>query len=138
MPTAFRIECKKHALKQRVDGTWELALTCHPDDMALAVLQAPMGTQWIAAFAEYEGKEPEQPKEKRAFGDMPRSQQAGMRCAESAFQAWLGHDNATDCAVHVRDACGVDSRSELDTDGVAAGYWDQLDGNYRSQMGLIL
>ena len=147
MPTAFKIECKKHALKQRVDGTWELALTCHADDMALAVLQAPMGTQWIAAFAEYSGKEEpeaEQPKEKgwvkpkRTFQDMPRSQQAGMLCQEDDFIRWVQMDTPGEAAANIREFCGVKSRADLDADEKAAAIWDDLAKRYYEAMGLRL
>ena len=145
----YQLECKKDGLRQTQDGLWKLTLTVHPNDMPDEILKAPMGRKYIAVFADYDNDdpqpeydggetEPEQSKEKRKFEDMPRSQQAGMLCQESAFQEWLGVDGSDAAATQVRIHCGVKSRIELDSFACSAKPWDKLVADYRSQMGLRL
>ena len=131
----YQVECKKDGLRQTQDGVWKLTITVHPNDMPIEILKAPMGRQYIAVFAEYDGGEPEQPKERREWGDMPRSQQAGMLCQDESFQAWVG-GTAGSTAETVRSLCKVDSRSELDNNEAAAEAWDDMVADYRSSMGL--
>ncbi len=92
----------------------------------------------IALLRDGGGPEPEQPKEKRKFEDMPRSQQAGMLCQDGDFQIWLNVEDGDyeEAARIVREKCGVNSRRELDISQFAAEKWDKLVEDYRSQKGL--
>jgi hypothetical protein len=73
---------------------------------------------------------------KRPYRDLPKPQQAGMRCEEAAFVAFLKEERpddwheATDAAECVRLICGVQSRAELETNQKAGVIWHQLDSQY--------
>lgn len=72
------------------------------------------------------------PKERRRFSELPPSQQAALKCQDVDFRIWLTQTgrsiarNSEDAAAFVRLFCGVDSRSELDTNPEAAAEWQNL------------
>lgn len=75
---------------------------------------------------------------KRSWEDLQPQQQAGIRCGEPTFVAflkeqyrneWRGTDGAAEC---VRFICGVHSRVELGTNQKASVIWHQLDCEYRA------
>lgn len=85
-------------------------------------------------------------RERRDWRDMQPAQQAGIRCDEPAFCAFLRTEyntewregyveaatdsgNAAEC---VRLICGVASRSELGTNQKARVIWHQLDDQYQA------
>lgn len=77
------------------------------------------------------------PKERRRFRDVPLAAQAGMRCAEPAFQKFLSEEHAsfpiTDAdtaASFVREHCCVKSRSEIIEGSKAADKWLALNSQY--------
>ena len=75
---------------------------------------------------------------KRAYRDLPPQQQAGMRCEEPTFVAFLKEQReddwheAPDAADCVRLICGVSSRSELSTNHRARMIWNLLDSQYQA------
>jgi len=75
---------------------------------------------------------------KRQYRDLPKPQQAGMRCEEAAFIAFLREERpddwheAQDAAECVRLICGVQSRAELATNQKAGVIWHQLDSQYQA------
>ena len=79
-------------------------------------------------------------REPRRFSDLKPSQQAGIRCRDQAFRAFLketgGYDPATpdEAAEAVREICIVDSRSVFDRDQAAAGRWVQLNNQFDAWM----
>lgn len=76
--------------------------------------------------------------EKKRFRDLPRSQQAGMLCADPAFQAFLRASNSEDAAKAVRAWCGVNSRAEFDRHGDgSAESWDILLSEYEQRTGRL-
>lgn len=69
--------------------------------------------------------------------DMQPAAQAGIRCDEPSFSAFLREhytrdwsESGLDAAECVRLICGVASRSELGTNQKARVIWKQLDGHY--------
>lgn len=75
-------------------------------------------------------------KTKRDWRDLGPAQQAGIRCDEPTFAAflkeqrqddWIEAPNAAEC---VRLICGVSSRSELATNQKARVIWHQLDEQF--------
>ena len=75
---------------------------------------------------------------KRDWRDIPPAQQAGIRCEEPVFAAflketrkddWHETQDAADC---VRLICGVGSRSELGTNQRARIIWHQLDSAFQA------
>ena len=102
-------------------------------------------------------------KPRTPWGEMSRAKQAGIRCDDPSFQAWINHaypdesyvaraDNlnfsdADLAAAIVRKHCGVASRSELDADyniqgrigdrSAPGSLWDALDAQFRVDTGQI-
>ena len=153
---ALSFECKKDALQQRQSGDWKVSFTVQGIDMDERLTKAPMGTRFVAVLVEISddeqpvspaAKEPAakpQPTIPRSVGakqgkrdwrDIPPSQQAGIRCEEPVFAAflrekysdeWHEAPNGADC---VRLICGVESRSQLN-DGPSRVIWKQLDDQF--------
>lgn len=99
--------------------------------VAIALLKP--GTQ-ATEIADDETPKPE--RAKRPWHDLPASMQAGIRCAEPAFQHWL-HEIPDDAdaedytARTIRMECQVDSRADLDTNAAAAAHWYRIDLEFR-------
>lgn len=87
----------------------------------------------VAAPATIE-HEPAAEKPRRKFGEMPRAQQAGIRCSEQAFWRFLnetygqGISAPESAAAFVRLLCNVESRANLDGQGADA--WDALEARF--------
>lgn len=91
--------------------------------------------RWCGIAAIQEGKS--QPKVKRDWRNIGPAQQAGMRCEEPTFAAFLKenhpddwHEAVADPAECVRLICGVKSRSELETNHKARVIWTQLSNEF--------
>lgn len=76
-----------------------------------------------------------------SFKDMPRSQQAGIRCNEEAFQIWLAEAHPSIWDRHyidgeclspeaadrtLKEVLGIASKKDLDTSASKAIAWDSL------------
>jgi hypothetical protein len=103
--------------------------------VAVALLDA-------ASSAPQPAPAPEPDKPRRRFQDLPRSQQAGMRCEEPEFASWMKQKNpgawnasGGEVAGAVRWLCAVNSRAELNTDPVAGRLWDHLNTQYLQDTG---
>ena len=140
---AMEIECKKDSLRQNQDGTWKLVLTVAPDGLPDAIMKAPPGVRYRAFFVEVDDNE--QPvkheKPKTRFNDKPLSVQAGIRCSDQRFHAFLRHrgaacnsDPVEQAAAYVRWLCDVKSRSDIG-DNMAGVKWEALDSEYLSWAG---
>lgn len=114
---------------------------------ALGGLPDPANPAWVAVarLDAKHGETPKQiepPKERKRWEDMPPAQQSAIRCGEESFReflaecrqptgaAWRGAPDAEAAAACVRLICGVNSRSELNTDPTAATAWRHLDNEY--------
>lgn len=99
----------------------------------------PDGSTWVAIAMLDPGEMAVQPQanpqettetnpgeSKRNWEDLKPSQQAGMLCANQAFQVFMDASSEEETAEAVRIECGVKSRSELDTHDLARENWDQL------------
>lgn len=81
---------------------------------------------------------PQPDRAKRDWRDLGPDQQAGIRCAEPIFAAFLKEQRpddwheAPDAAECVRLICGVQSRSELATTQKARVIWKQLDDQFQA------
>jgi hypothetical protein len=149
--TAFRATYSDFKLiktRQSVQIVFEIPL--QDVDAALEVLGGmpnPANETWfgIAPLVPPAAKESApatpQPNSPRAAGakrdwrDIVPSQQAGIRCAEPVFAAFLREKypdewhEAPDAADCVRLICAVDSRSKLN-DGPSRVIWKQLDDQF--------
>lgn len=75
---------------------------------------------------------------KRDWRDMSPQQQAGIRCDDTAFVAFLREERSDDWietrepAECVRLICGVRTRAELETNHKARVIWHQLDDQFQA------
>jgi hypothetical protein len=75
---------------------------------------------------------------KRDWRDIPPQQQAGIRCDDAAFVAFLREERGDDWietrepAECVRLICGVTSRAELGNNQKARVIWKQLDDQFQA------
>jgi hypothetical protein len=75
---------------------------------------------------------------KKDWRDLPPAQQAGIRCEEPSFVAFLREQReddwieTRDAAECVRLICGVQSRAELGTNQKARVIWKQLDDQFQA------
>jgi hypothetical protein len=75
---------------------------------------------------------------KRDWRDMSPQQQAGIRCDDAAFVAFLREERPDDWietrepAECVRLICGVTSRADLETNHKARVLWHQLDSQFQA------
>lgn len=127
------IEAATAGFKDMADGTVRFFFDVEPRHAGAALeLFRARGTPaalaalktGYAAISE-PNPEPIEPKEKPKGGAL--SKLAGMWCQQPEFLEWVNTlpngetvDSAGDCAEFVRKTCGVESRSELDHDDLAA------------------
>lgn len=71
------------------------------------------------------------PATKRKFSELPLSQQAGIRCAEPQFWRYLGVGSEASAKAQVRIRCGVESRSQLDSEQRPARTWGDIEDGYQ-------
>jgi hypothetical protein len=131
-----RTELKKCGLRQSKDGVI-ISFVLHPSDVTNLLVQAPIGTVYLAALVE---QNPQAVREEPKV-DHRLSKQAAIVCEEPRFHAFLEEEygctvvdpedpknhQAPDC---VRDITGVESRSEYDTNPAAGQRWQSLHGRY--------
>jgi len=76
--------------------------------------------------------------DKRDWKDLQPQQQAGIRCADPVFIAFIKSEHAddwhefNDAADFVRSYCNVESRAELGTNHKARVLWHQLDEQFQA------
>jgi hypothetical protein len=142
---AISFECKKDALQQRQSGDWKISFTVQGADMDERITRAAMGTRFMAVLVEIGDDElpvqhPVQHPEKsgRDWRDLKPAQQAGIRCGDPKFIAFLKEEHEpywtayADPAKCVRSFCSIESRSELNTVHQARILWHQLDKQYQA------
>lgn len=110
----------------------------------LGGMPVPAKERWfgIAAIRKEASPKPEPTspaaRAKRDWRDISPQQQAGIRCEEPTFAAYLKENfkddwhEASEPAECVRLICGVQSRSELATNQKARVIWHQLDTTYQA------
>ncbi len=146
--TAFRAvyaDWKLVKTRQTVQIIFEVPL--HESDAAYEVLggmPAPAAERWfgIAALKEGHGEPiinaPED-KQSKNWRDLQPSAQAGIRCAEPLFWAFLKEElgmrdegSADNAAYFVRDHCKVNSRAHFNTNPAAKAVWQSLDIQFQA------
>ncbi len=155
---AISFECKKDALQQRQSGDWKISFTVQGVDMDERITRAAMGTRFMAVLVEINDDEtpvspaakespatpqpqpqPRQAGAKRDWRDLQPATQAGIRCDDATFHAFLleefGFDTSMEserAAVVVRQICKVESRSEFSTSIPARLRWQALDDKFQA------
>jgi hypothetical protein len=123
---AISLELKKDGLQQRQNGDWMLRFTVAGVDMHQRLATAVMGTRYQCVLVEVgDDEEPidHNAMERDKWRDLGPVTQAGMRCADPVFWAWLEEEGPKgqphecksndDAAVIVRMLCNVASRADL-------------------------
>ena len=139
LTNAIPLELKKDGLQQRQSGDWVLRVVIQQADMDQRIINAPMGARFAAAIVEINDDETakENPKAKD-WRDKPPHIQAGIRCTQPMFWAFLREENNYDvdseegAAEAVRKICAVGSRADLNKPGFHRQrvLWHSLDDHY--------
>jgi hypothetical protein len=141
---AVSFEVKKDGLTQRQSGDWQLRLTIAAIDMDQRITGAAMGTRFACVLVEI--NDDETPRDHNAeqrdkWRDLGPTKQAGIRCADPVFWAFLTEElhfgivNSEERAASlVRDMLAVQSRSDLGKPGYteARQRWYDLDYKFQS------
>lgn len=115
----------------------------------LGGMPAPAAERWfgIAAIRNPESAKPQTvpdkppsgaKRDKRDWRDLPPAQQAGIRCEEPSFEAFLKEERPDDwhesqgAPECVRLICGVESRADLGTNQRARMIWKQLNDQFEA------
>lgn len=150
---AIPCEMVLYAYRKNKDGV-VVSFVVHPDEVPDALATARIGSRWVGALVqvgddelpvrakEKPAKPPATPKPtaggKRNWRDIPPPQQAGIRCDDATFSAFLKEErpddwsecqDTVDCVYLI---CGISSRSELGTNQKARVIWHQLDEAYQA------
>ena len=140
---AISLEVKKDGLQQRQSGDWMLRFTVAAVDMDQRITNAPMGARYQCVLVEV--NDDESPKNHQAierdkWRDLGPAKQAGIRCKEPLFWAYLREvrgftvHNEDDAAFTVREYCGVASRADLGKINMNSERlrWTSLDNHYQA------
>lgn len=112
-----------------------------PVPVALARLKpgSSAGSEQRTSNSEVAGSNPAPAtKDRKAWADLPCSQQAAIRCGEVPFQKFMSEynvgqvHNAETCAQAVRCVTGCDSRSELNEYGPKQDIWREIEAEYKT------
>ena len=141
---AIPLEVKKDGLRQRQSGDWTLNLVIAATDMDVRLTGAAMGTRYQCVLVEINDDETpvnHVAVDRDKWRDLGPAKQAGIRCKEPIFWAYLSEKHSptkiTDedaAAVLIRDLCGIGSRADLGKPGHHAGrtLWHQIDHEYQA------
>jgi len=145
---SIRLECKKDGLQQRQGGDWVLRLTVQAIDMHQVIVNAAMGTRFFCTLTEL--NDDETPVDHNAIDrdkwrDLGPTKQAGIRCGDPVFWAWLEEEGFPlgnhivcnchdDAAEFVRAYCSVASRADLAKPGFSEHriLWYEIDNAFQA------
>lgn len=158
---AIHCEAVKVSYRQTKDGM-VVSFAIHPNDMPSELALAPVGTRVVLAIAAIGDDEQPAPivatprakrseYDRRPFHTLSRAQQAGIKCSDAEFQAWLldldtphsvvgslldGPHTELAAAI-VRHHCRVKSRGEFDANEMAGARWDAFLARFDEACGRI-
>lgn len=159
LENGMAMEAKKHGMRQAQDGHWTVTFTVHPEDLPADLMIAGMGTRYALTLfevldnedlkltatepqeaADNEAKEDDRaPPEKRKWGKVRPSNQAGIICDAADFPVFVSEtypdhwaDANANPARFVRNWCNIESRSQLDVPSSATDIWNDLQRAYRA------
>lgn len=136
---AISFEVKKDGLTQRQSGDWQLRLTIAAIDMDQRITGAPMGTRFACVLVEIGDDETpvdHQSEERDKWRALGPAKQAGIRCKDAVFWAFLTEElhfgaitSEEAAASLIRDMLQVASRADLGKPGFteARQRWYDLD-----------
>lgn len=157
---ALHCEMVKYAYRQTKDGV-VVSFVVHPNDIPAELSISHIGARFMVALVQLGDDElpvkqpakesqrtpasqttpqPDKPRSagvKRDWRDLQPAQQAGIRCGEPTFAAYLREMHpdewreTREAAACVRFICSVHSRVELGTNQKARALWHQMDTQYQ-------
>jgi hypothetical protein len=87
---------------------------------------------------------PAEPKERKAWADLPPAQQAAIRCEDHAFRLFIAKycddqaiQSSQQVAAAIRNLCGIGSRADLNTNHRARVIWHGLDRQFLEVIGRL-
>lgn len=119
---ALQFEAKKVALKQDRNG-YILTLLLHPDEVPVELLRDFVGARYGCALVRINDDE-------SAIVYTNRVQKAAILCKTPAFMDFIGAISEAMAARKLCEACGIDSRSELNGNPEAQQKFDDLIREY--------
>lgn len=115
---ALQFEAKKVALKQDRNG-YILTLLLHPDEVPVELLRDFVGARYGCAFVRINDDESQ-------IVYVNRVQKAAILCKTPAFMDFIGAITEEMAARKLCEACGINSRSELNGNREAQQLFDEL------------
>lgn len=143
MANAISLEVKKDGLQQRQNGDWILRFTVAAIGMDQSITQAPMGTRYQCVLVEI--NDDETPVDRKAmerdrWRELGPTKQAGIRCKDPIFWAWLCEtqsfphiENEAMAASALRELLGIESRRDLEKPGHTAARLDWFNLDFKFQ-----
>lgn len=146
---ANSISCEmvKYAYRQTKDGV-VVSFVVHPNDVPAELSTAHIGARYMVALVQIGDDETPVPKEPpvveapngkaQQWKDCTPSKQAGIRCAEPIFWAFVKEEFKTPCgnpdmaAAFVRAHCKVNSRAHFNSNPAAKAVWQSLDSQFQA------
>lgn len=141
---ALSCEAKLYAMRKSRDGM-VVSFVIHPNDIPDGLVLAEIGTRFQSAFVEIGDDEkpkaaaqqpepdPEAPaRESKSWHEMRPAQQAGILCADKAFQNFLGVISEELAVLKVREMCGVKSRKDIAANRPSGLTWRNTVSDYRA------
>lgn len=105
-------------------------LRAHEAEVRAAVAPRRPSSAPSAAAAQSSENDGGDREDKSRPCEFPLARRAAMRCAEGAFQKFIGAATAEGAADALRHRCGVESRKDLDRDAAARERWRALDAEF--------
>ena len=143
---AICLEVKKDGLQQRQSGDWSLRFTVAGVEIDHRLVRAAMGARYQCVLVEV--NDDEEPVDHQAIDrdkwrDLGPVKQAGIRCKDPVFFAYLTEEHTTrmdpitnehEAAVFIRGVCGVASRKDFALPGNhrARTLWHQIDNAFQA------
>ena len=145
---ANSISCEmvKYAYRQTKDGV-VVSFVVHPNDVPAELSTAHIGARYMVVLVQIGddelpvAKEPivDPPNGKaQSWNDCAPSKQAGIRCAEPIFWAFVKEEFKVACgsadmaASFVRAHCKVNSRAHFNANPAAKAVWQSLDSKFQA------
>lgn len=113
---------------------------------ALGGVPQPHDPKWVA-IARLDPKaasKADEPRERKAWADLPPAQQCAIRCEDHAFRLFISKycedpaiQSSQQVAAVIRHLCGIGSRADLNTNHRARVVWHNLDRRFEETIGRI-
>ncbi len=152
---SYRLEGKKHSLRQTGDGFVNITFSVHPQFVDHRIYSDPMGTRYVIVCVPLNDDEtprvepassssvqadqapageisarfaPQQ--ERRKWNDLPYSTRAAIRADEPTFHDFMGVNTTVMAKEKIRERCEVGSCKEILPGTIYAKLFDEMELEY--------